>query len=152
MSVIDMEFPPESYDVFDSEQFETARARPSWRRGHGGDAPDETQRQMSRPLPHRSGRDRVGDAGQRHERLPITGFGQVQAHIPGVASRPQDQEEYDDYRLGGQLYRHPRQQHLGVYGGEGGPHASRGDQDCIQQHQGDGPEERVHLLCRGRRP
>ncbi len=27
MSVIDMEFPPESYNVFDSDQFEMARAR-----------------------------------------------------------------------------------------------------------------------------
>jgi hypothetical protein len=57
-----MEFPPESYDVFDSEQFETARA-PNWRRRHGGDAPDAAQRQMPRLLPHRLGQDRVGDAG-----------------------------------------------------------------------------------------
>jgi hypothetical protein len=44
---------------------------------------------------------------------------QVQAHLSGVASRPQDQAEYDNYRLGGQLHRYRRQQHLGLYRGEG---------------------------------
>ncbi len=118
-----MEFVPETYHVLDAEQFETART-PDWGRRHGGDATNAAQRQMPRPLPHRPGQDRVGDAGQRHERLPSTSFGQVQVHVSSVALRPQDQEEYDDYRLGGQLYRHRRQQHLSVYGGEGGPSAS----------------------------
>jgi hypothetical protein len=42
-----MEFPPETYDVFEADQFACA---PDWRRCHGGDAPDVAQRQVPRPL------------------------------------------------------------------------------------------------------
>ncbi len=51
-----MEFPPETYDVFEADQFETACAgAPDRRCRHGGDAPDAAQRPVLGPLPHRAG-------------------------------------------------------------------------------------------------
>jgi hypothetical protein len=60
-----MEFPPETYDVFEADQFETARARLT------GDAVMEVMLQMrpnGRCLDHYRialGRYRAGDLGQR---------------------------------------------------------------------------------------
>jgi hypothetical protein len=143
-----MEFPPETYDVFEANQFETARARLA------GDAFMEVMLQM-----------RPNGRCLDHYRIALDGTVlETQVVAPSAFRAP----VLAKYRLTYQAW--PRDlkirrnmkttawvdvtasspsQPTGVHWRQGGRGASGGDQERVRLHQGDEHEERLNPLRRG---
>jgi hypothetical protein len=137
-----MEFPPENYDVFDSEQFETARARLA------GDAVMEVMLQM-----------RPNGRCLDHYRIALDGTVlETQVNATSVFRVP----VLAKYRLIYQAW--PRDLKIRrnmtttawadsyIAIAANNIMVSGGDQVGVQRHQGDGPEEWIHPLRCGRWP